>query len=56
MGQFYLTSIRLIYQNNYMKIEVRKMKVDDSHAVNLLSQQPGYPLSIRQTLQNIKAV
>jgi len=56
LGQFYLTSIRLIYQHNYLKIEVRKMKVDDSNAVNLLSQQLGYSLSIPQTIQNIKAV
>ncbi len=32
------------------------MEVDDAGAVNLLSQQLGYPLSIQQTLQNINAV
>jgi GNAT superfamily N-acetyltransferase len=39
-----------------MKIEVREMTIDDAQAVNLLSQQLGYPLSIQQTLQNINAV
>ena len=32
------------------------MRVDDASAVNLLSRQLGYPLSIQQTLQNIQAV
>ena len=39
-----------------MKIEVREMTIDDVHAVNLLSQQLGYPLSMQQTLQNINSV
>ena len=39
-----------------MKIEIRQMKADDAEAVNLLSQQLGYSLSIQQTLQNINAV
>jgi len=39
-----------------MKIEVREMTIDDAQAVNLLSQQLGYPLSNQQTLQNINAV
>jgi GNAT superfamily N-acetyltransferase len=39
-----------------MKIEVREMNAGDTQAVNLLSQQLGYPLSIQQTLQNINAV
>jgi len=32
------------------------MNVKDAEAVNALSKQLGYPLSIEQTLQNIKAV
>ena len=39
-----------------MKIEVREMIMEDAQAVNSLSQQLGYPLSIQQTLQNITAV
>ena len=39
-----------------MLIEVRQMRADDAEAVNLLSQQLGYPLSIQQTLQNINSV
>jgi len=37
-------------------MDIRKMKADDAGAVNLLSRQLGYPLSIEQTLQNIHAV
>ena len=37
-------------------MEVRKMKAGDAGAVNLLSHQLGYPLSMQQTLQNINAV
>jgi len=32
------------------------MTVEDATAVNLLSHQLGYPLSLQQTLQNITAV
>jgi ribosomal protein S18 acetylase RimI-like enzyme len=39
-----------------MKINVREMDVKDAEAVNILSKQLGYPLSIGQTVQNIKAV
>jgi GNAT superfamily N-acetyltransferase len=39
-----------------MKIIVREMDAEDAEAVNALSKQLGYPLSIGQTLQNIKAV
>ena len=39
-----------------MKIIVREMDVKDAEAVNALSKQLGYPLSIEQTLQNIKAI
>ena len=39
-----------------MKIIVREMDVEDAEAVNTLSKQLGYPLSIEQTLQNIKAI
>ena len=37
-------------------MDIRKMKSDDADAVNLLSRQLGYPLSIEQTRQNIHAV
>ena len=39
-----------------MKITIREMTADDAKAVNILSKQLGYPLSIEQTLQNINAV
>ena len=39
-----------------MKIIIREMAADDAKAVNTLSNQLGYPLSIEQTLQNIYAV
>jgi GNAT superfamily N-acetyltransferase len=39
-----------------MKIIVREMDVKDAEAVNALSKQLGYPLSVGQTLQNIREV
>ena len=39
-----------------MEIEVRHMNTNDAEAVNTLSQQLGYPVSIQQTHQNINAV
>jgi GNAT superfamily N-acetyltransferase len=39
-----------------MKITIREMTADDAKAVNILSKQLGYPLSIEQTLQNIHAI
>jgi GNAT superfamily N-acetyltransferase len=39
-----------------MEIIVRSMAVEDSQAVNLLSKQLGYPLSMAETMQNINAV
>ena len=39
-----------------MKIIVREMTAKDAEAVNLLSKQLGYPLSIAETLQNINIV
>jgi len=39
-----------------MKIIIREMTIKDAEAVNTLSKQLGYPLSIEQTLQNINAV
>ena len=39
-----------------MKIIVREMDVKDAEAVNILSKQLGYPLSVGQTLQNIRTV
>ena len=39
-----------------MKIIIREMAADDAKAVNTLSNQLGYPLSIEQTLQNIYSV
>jgi GNAT superfamily N-acetyltransferase len=39
-----------------MKITIREMTANDAKAVNTLSTQLGYPLSIEQTLQNIIAV
>ena len=39
-----------------MKIVIRGMTANDAQAVNLLSKQLGYPLSVDQTLQNINAV
>jgi GNAT superfamily N-acetyltransferase len=38
------------------RMKVREMTDGDAVAVNLLSQQLGYPLSVQQTLQNIHAV
>jgi ribosomal protein S18 acetylase RimI-like enzyme len=39
-----------------MKIIIREMTAKDAEAVNALSKQLGYPLSIEQTLQNIDVV
>jgi len=39
-----------------MKISIREMIANDSKAVNTLSEQLGYPLSIEQTLQNVNRV
>jgi len=39
-----------------MKIKIREMNVKDAEAVNALSKQLGYPLSIEQTMQNIKVI
>ena len=39
-----------------MKISIREMIANDANAVNTLSGQLGYPLSIEQTLQNINSV
>jgi GNAT superfamily N-acetyltransferase len=39
-----------------MKISIRKMELEDAKSVNTLSHQLGYPLSIEQTVENIKAV
>lgn len=39
-----------------MKIIVREMTAKDAEAINALSRQLGYPLSIEQTLQNINSV
>src|SRR6187401_888781 len=39
-----------------MKITTREMTEKDAETVNTLSKQLGYPLSIEQTLQNIKAI
>lgn len=39
-----------------MTITIREMTANDAKAVNTLSKQLGYPLSIEQTLQNINAV
>jgi GNAT superfamily N-acetyltransferase len=39
-----------------MKITTREMTEKDAEAVNALSKQLGYPLSIEQTLRNIKAI
>lgn len=39
-----------------MPIVIREMTAKDAQAVNLLSNQLGYPLSIDQTLQNINSV
>jgi len=39
-----------------MKIIIREMTEKDAEAVNALSKQLGYPLSIEQTLQNINAI
>jgi len=40
----------------FMKIIIREMTANDAAAVNTLSKQLGYPLSIGQTLQNINMV
>ncbi len=47
--------MNLLFENLF-SMEVRQMKADDVAAVNRLSHQLGYPLSIQQTLQNIHAV
>ena len=39
-----------------MEIIIREISVNDTKEVNALSKQLGYPLSIEQTLQNIKTV
>jgi ribosomal protein S18 acetylase RimI-like enzyme len=39
-----------------MKILIREMTIKDAEAVNTLSKQLGYPLSIEQTLKNINVV
>ena len=39
-----------------MKIITREMPEKDAEDVNALSKQLGYPLSIEQTLQNIRAI
>jgi GNAT superfamily N-acetyltransferase len=39
-----------------MEISIRKMTVGDAEIVNTLSHQLGYPLSIEQTIENIKRV
>lgn len=39
-----------------MKISIREISAKDAEAVNTLSKQLGYPLSIEQTLQNINLV
>jgi len=39
-----------------MKITIREMTADDVKAVNVLSNQLGYSLTIEQTLQNINIV
>jgi GNAT superfamily N-acetyltransferase len=39
-----------------MKVAIREISSDDTPAVNLLSKQLGYPLSLEQTFQNIRAV
>ena len=39
-----------------MKIIAREMAVKDAEAVNALSRQLGYPLTLTQTLQNIVSV
>ena len=39
-----------------MKIIIREMTAKDAEAVNTLSKQLGYPLSIEHTLKNINAV
>lgn len=39
-----------------MKIIIREMAVKDAEAINNLSKQLGYPLSMEQTLQNIHVV
>jgi GNAT superfamily N-acetyltransferase len=39
-----------------MDIVIREIRVDDSKAVNLLSHQLGYPLTIDETNENIQRV
>ena len=39
-----------------MRIIIREMTSNDAKAVNILSKQLGYPLSLDQTQQNINAV
>ena len=55
---FYLLNYLIIssFIFTFMKIIIREMTTKDAEAVNALSKQLGYPLSIEQTLQNIKAI
>jgi hypothetical protein len=39
-----------------MEVTLREMTAEDAAAVNLLSAQLGYPLTVGQTLQNINAI
>ena len=39
-----------------MKIIIREITATDAEAVNMLSKQLGYPLSVGETVQNINAV
>jgi GNAT superfamily N-acetyltransferase len=39
-----------------MKIIIREMTAKDAEAINALSKQLGYPLSLEQTLRNINSV
>jgi GNAT superfamily N-acetyltransferase len=53
----YITKVPAYYFKNInMEIQIRQMTVEDAAAVNLLSKQLGYPLSLQQTIGNINAV
>ena len=39
-----------------MNVQIRKMELGDATAVNSLSGQLGYPLSVYQTLQNMNVI
>jgi GNAT superfamily N-acetyltransferase len=39
-----------------MNLEIRVINIQDAPAINRLSDQLGYPLSIEQTLQNLEAI